>query len=108
MTGPVQPARDPARQPERTAMSWVRTLLVVTLVGLLVGRSAVVLAPPAPAAVPVGAAAVAGWVVALVAGRRRAADLTAPVPPPVGSAVPVVAFVTFGYALVGVALVAAR
>src|SRR5690606_37375317 len=102
-----QPARDPARQPERTAMSWVRTMLVVTLVGLLLGRSAVVLAPPAPAGVLAGAAAVAGWVVALVAGRRRVAALAVPVPPPVGSAASVVALVTFGYALVGVALVTA-
>ncbi len=108
MTTPAparQPPRDPGRQPERTALSWRRTLLAATVAALLAARMGV--AQPTPVALVAVAAVAAGWLAILVLATRRMTAMAAAEPGPVNWAVPLTTLVTAVYAGLGVVLVAA-
>jgi hypothetical protein len=110
MTPPApqaRPPRNPARQPERTALSWLRTMLLATVVALLAGRFTA-LQPPAPARLVATAAVFLSWVVILLVGWRRSSAMTEPVPASMRWTAPLVTFVLLGYAALGVALVTVR
>jgi len=79
-------------------------VLASTVVALLAVR--LVLLRPTPLAGVAGTMLLAGWITLLVLSGRRASTLAAPVPPPLGRAVPVLALVTVGFAGAGLALVA--
>lgn len=75
------PARDPAVQPERTAMSWRRTALAFVIVVLLAWRDATMV--NGPAAVYGTALLIStAWLVFLLAKRRRTRRLRARRPVP--------------------------
>lgn len=99
--------RSPARQPERTRLSWQRTALAGTAVTLLVIRLALH-GPPTPGRVLAVAFASAGWLAMLAVGWRRIRALATARPAPPGWSVPATALVMSGLAGLGVALVAAR
>jgi hypothetical protein len=103
---PDPPIRDPARQPERTRLSWHRTVLTVTVVALLAGRLALH-HPPVLAPLLMVAAVLAGWLAILLASSRRVAAMSAAAPAPPRWSVRATTLVAVGYAALGVALVAA-
>jgi hypothetical protein len=108
MTGPAparQPPRDPGRQPERTALSWRRTLLAATVAALLAARMAVT--EPTPVALVAVVAMAVGWLAILVLAVRRMTAMAAAEPGPVGWAVPLTTLVTAVYAGLGMVLVTA-
>jgi hypothetical protein len=99
--------RDPGRQPERTALSWLRTMLVATVVALLASRSAV-LPSPTPARLVVVAVVFGLWGAVLLAGWRRTAAMTVAAPGSMRWTAPLVTFVALSFATVGVVLVTLR
>jgi uncharacterized membrane protein YidH (DUF202 family) len=107
MTAPVAdpPTRDPARQPERTRLSWHRTVLTVTVVALLAGRLALH-ETLSPARLLVGAVLVAGWLAIALASARRVVAMRAAAPGPARWSVRAAGLVAVGYAALSVALVA--
>ena len=91
-------------QPERTRLSWRRTVLAGTVVGLLLARLAVP-GRPGPAGAVVLALAVADWLALLVLAQRRIAGLAMDRPAAARRG-PVAAGVTLlGYAALGALLV---
>jgi hypothetical protein len=105
-TPTAQPPRDPGRQPERTRLSWRRTVLTVTAVALLAGRLGLTRSPTV-AALTIGAAVV-GWLAVLLLAGRRISAMAAAEPPAARWAMPLTALAAAGYAGIGVALVAAH
>jgi uncharacterized membrane protein YidH (DUF202 family) len=97
--------RDPGRQPERTRLAWRRTVLAVTVVGLLAIRLAVQHPSPVVAVLAV-AATLAGWLGLLILGWRRIVAMAVAEPAPAGRAMPLAALATVGFAGLGLALVA--
>jgi hypothetical protein len=93
---------DPGRQPERTRLSWRRTVLAATVVALLAGRLAA--DRSTPAAILALAAVAAGWLVILAIAGRRVTALAAAEPVPARWAVPLIALTSVGYAGLGVVL----
>jgi uncharacterized membrane protein YidH (DUF202 family) len=84
----VAPARDPAAQPERTRLAWLRTNLAATAVALLGARLALRDGTAAPrlVALTIIALALAG-LLALTRGRTRGLDAARPpaMSPPVAA-----------------------
>jgi hypothetical protein len=101
------PERDPGRQPERTRLSWRRTVLTITIVALLAGRLAIRESGAALQLLAL-AAVFGGWVAVLVLSWRRIAAMGATVPAPVRRVVPLTSLATIGFAGLGVALVLGR
>jgi hypothetical protein len=97
--------RDPGRQPERTRLSWRRTVLTASVVALLAGRLAA--DRSTPAALVVLTAVAAGWLVILAVAGRRITALAAAEPAPVRWAVPLTAVTSIGYAGLGALLLVA-
>ncbi len=97
------PAAD-AAQPQRTEMSWRRTMVSFVLVLLLLFR----LAAAAPAGIRLAAAglALAGWLYLLLLTRRRARRLRAGILEGPSRAAAVIALMVVGYAALGILLVA--
>lgn len=104
MSTAAAPPRDPARQPERTRLSWRRTVLAATVVLLLAVRLGVQERPTAIQALSV-TAALAGWLAMLVFSWRRISALAAARPAPPRWVLPVTVLVTVGFAGLGIALV---
>jgi hypothetical protein len=107
MATAADPARDPGRQPERTRLSWRRTVLTITVVALLAGRLAI-RESDAGVQLLALAAVLAGWLAVLVLSWRRIAAMGAATPAPVRRAVPLTTLATVGFAGLGVALVLGR
>ena len=104
MTGPL--GRFPATQPERTRLSWRRTVLTVTVVALLTVRAAITADKPGWVRILAAAATMLIWLSALVAGQRRIVGLGTP-PPPATVTAPtalLAASVPVGLAVLGIAL----
>lgn len=101
---PQPPMRDPARQPERTRLSWHRTVLTVTVVALLAGRLALHDTLNV-ARLLVVAALIAGWLCLAVASARRVQAMNAAVPAGPRWSVRAAGLVAVGYAALSVALV---
>jgi hypothetical protein len=95
----------PAAQRERTRFAWRRTVLAGTAVAVLAVRQAL-LADPAWLRAIGTAAVMLVWLAVLVAGHRRVVQLGLGVTAP-GVAPMVAAAVTVGFAVLGLALVAA-
>lgn len=104
MTPPVTADDDPARPPERTRLSWHRTVLAAGVVGLLAARLAL-LEALTTARLAVVAIAVIGWLLIALAGAGRAAIMSATAPPPPRWSIRAAAVVAVGYAMVGAVLV---
>lgn len=98
-------SRDPARQPERTRLSWRRTVLAATVVVLLAVRLAV---HEQPTGIRVAGVALAmlGWLVVVAFSWRRIRTLAAAAPPPSRWSASEMSLITVGYAALGVLLVA--
>lgn len=103
MIGPPL-GRDQARQPERTALAWRRTLLAVTVVVVLAIRPAVS-RPDAPRLIA-AALALAGWAALLAVAARRVAALRGDRPGWAGGVAAVTALTVVGYAALGAFLIA--
>lgn len=82
---PPVPVRDPAVQPERTALSWRRTALAFVIVVLLAWRAAGTVGWTPPAAGTALLISLA-WVVFLVVKRRRGRQLRSVRPVPLTQA----------------------
>jgi uncharacterized membrane protein YidH (DUF202 family) len=105
-TGPRPAGPDPARQPERTYLAWRRTVLAATVVALLAGRLAI-REPATPARLLVAAAVLGGWLAILLASSRRIGAMRTRAPEAARWSVRVTTLVAVGYAVLGMALVAA-
>ena len=88
-------------QPERTRLSWRRTVLAATVVGLLFARLALAGGQPSLTGAVFLALAVLAWLVLLVLAQRRIAQLAADRPPAVRRTPFVAGFTLFGYAVLG-------
>jgi len=101
MTGPPTPERpDPGAAAERTRLAWRRTALSGAVVGLLIVRPA--FAPRADAAaLRVATAAMAGWTALTTVAYRRTRGLAAAPPRLSHRSIPVSAWITVGFAILG-------
>lgn len=95
--------RDPGRQPERTRLAWRRTVLTVTVVGLL-GTRLAIQQPTDTLRLLTVAAVLVGWLAVLLVGWRRIAAMAAREPVPVRWAVPLTTLATLGLAGLGLIL----
>lgn len=99
-----QPLRDPARQPERTRLSWRRTVLAATVAALLALRLAV--QRPTPVVSLLAGAAVCGaWLGLVLLGWRRNSHMTVAVPAAASWEMPLTTLTVVGLAGLGVVLV---
>ncbi|MFS8477390.1 MAG: DUF202 domain-containing protein [Micromonosporaceae bacterium] len=108
MTRAAGPGRDPGLQPERTRLAWRRTALAVTGVALLAARLAVQRVTPVRLLGLVAVAAL--WAAVLAVSHHRVRALAPPRPAPgdpSGRALPALALIVTGYAVLGVLLVLA-
>lgn len=94
---------DPGRQPERTVLAWRRTTLTVSIVTALVGRHALMSGAGAAGGV-LTVLALAGWFAVVAIIEHRTATI-APAPPEPSRALPLLALVTVGFAMLGLVLV---
>jgi hypothetical protein len=93
--------RDPGRQPERTILAWRRTALTASVVTALVGRQALMSGAVGGVLTVL---ALAGWFAVVAITEHRAATI-APAPPEPSRALPLLALVTVGFAVLGLILV---
>lgn len=107
---PVRPRPRPTPEPpaetqwERTRLAWRRTLLTLTAVALLSVRFALRLDTGAVALLGV-AAALGGWLAALLLSHRRILAVSGRYRPEVGRQVHILSVLVAGYAVLGVLLV---
>ncbi|MGC9666237.1 DUF202 domain-containing protein [Planosporangium sp. 12N6] len=105
---PDEPGRpDPGRQPERTRLSWRRTVLAATAVSILAVRLAAGTRLTARGALGVAAVA-ALWLLVVTVAHRRIGALTADRPRTAGRSAPVLTAAVVGYAVVGAVLLLLR
>ncbi len=96
----------PATQPERTRLSWRRTVLTVTVVALLTLGAAIRSQNPSWVRFLGAAATMLIWLTALVVAQRRISGLDRPPPPAAvtSSQALLAAGVPVGLAALGIAL----
>jgi hypothetical protein len=95
-----------ATQPERTRLSWRRTVLTVTVVALLTIRAAITAQAPTWVRLLATAATLLIWLTALIVAQRRISRLDRP-PPPTAVTSPLVlltAAVPVGLSVLGLGL----
>jgi uncharacterized membrane protein YidH (DUF202 family) len=100
------PRRREGSSAERTRLAWRRTALAITLVALLTIRIAVKDGISVGAGFAI-AAATLGWLFAMWLTQRRVHAMAERPPRRIGRTLPAIALVMVGFALLGIALVAA-